>query len=73
MKSSAYARRETGDRAEHKLARCLLIWALQEAGALPASKCALAADLGVSRFTIDRDLATIEAAKLLVKHHEPTN
>ena len=64
MKPSSYAQRETGNRSEHKLARCLLIWHLQETGKMPSTKIQLAIMLGVSRFTIDRDLATIESARI---------
>jgi len=67
MQPSNFARSVDGDRSEHKVARCLAIFWLKQAGALPATKCALAERFGVSRLTIDRDLATVEAAVALVE------
>lgn len=67
MQPSNFARTQHGDRAEHKVARCLAIFWLKQAGALPPTKLALAERFGVSRLTIDSDLATVEAAVKLVK------
>lgn len=74
MQPSNFARTQHGDRAARKVARCLAIYWLKQAGALPETglimprtKCALAERFGVSRLTIDSDLAAIEAAVALVE------
>lgn len=60
MNTPDWAARQEQERAAVKAARLAALWLLRGEGLLPeAPKTEVAAALGVSRWTLDRDLATL--------------
>lgn len=61
MNSPAWAGRQEQDRAPLKAARLAALFLLRQEGRFPdLPKTEIAAALGISRWTLDRDLATLE-------------